>query len=117
MAEVQLRAYWACFPLLGTPNLTERMQTGTHEKLRQVGKQPEATGSRKDFIKALKTSISGKVEVDAKRRMCHQAELDPTNSRKDQSVFNRDRKVELTQRVICIILEFKSGSYVRSPTS
>ena len=62
-----------------------------------MGKQAEATGSRKDFIKALKTSISEKVEVDAKRRKRHQAELDPTNSRKDQSVLKRDRKVELAE--------------------
>ena len=97
MAEVQLKAYWACFPLPDTPNVTERMPTGTHEHQRQVGKQAEATGSRKDFNKALRTSIAEKVEVDAKRRKCHQAELDPTNSGKDQSVLNRDRKVELTE--------------------
>ena len=56
-----------------------------------------ATGSRKDFIKALKSSISETVEVDAKRRKCHQAGLGSTNSGKDQRVLNRDRKVELTE--------------------
>ena len=97
MAEVQLKAYWACFPLPDTPIATVMMQTGTHENQRQVGKQAEATGSRKDFIKALRTSISEKVEVDAKRRKRHQAKLEPMNSGKDQIVLNRDRKVELTE--------------------
>ena len=96
MGEVQLKAYWACFPLPDTPIATEMMQTGKPENQTQVGKQVEATGSRKDFIKALKSSISAKVEVDAERRKCHQAEPDPMNSGKDQCVLNRDRKVELT---------------------
>ena len=79
MAEVQLEAYWACFPLQDTPIAPMMMQTGTHENQRQVEKQAEATGSKKDFIKALRSSISEKVDVDAKRRKCHQAELDPMN--------------------------------------
>ena len=45
-----------------------------------------------EFIKALKSSISEQVEVDANKR-----KLGPTNSGKDQRVLNRDRKVELTE--------------------
>ena len=97
MAEVQLKAYWACFPLLDTLKVTERMQTGTHENQRQAENQVEAAGSRKNFINALKSSISEKVEVDAKRRKCHQAKLETTKQGKDQSVLNRDRKVEFTE--------------------
>ena len=41
------------------------------------------TGTRQEFIKVLKTSISEKGEVDAKRR-----KLGPTNSGKDQGALN-----------------------------
>ena len=63
----------------------------------QIEKSDEATGPRKNLIKALRSSINGKAEVDAKRRKRHQAKLEPSNSGKDHSVLNRDRKVELTE--------------------
>ena len=59
-------------------------------------KRAEASGSRKNLIKALRSSINEKVEVDAKRRKCHQAKLEPMNSGKDQGGLNRDRNVGLT---------------------
>ena len=63
----------------------------------QMEKRAEAAGSRKNLIKALRSSINEKFVVDAKRRKCHQAKLEPPNSGKDQSVLNRDRTVELTE--------------------
>ena len=79
LEDEQLKAYWACFPLLATPMVTERLQTGTHENQMQMEKRAEASGSRKNLIKALRSSINEKVEVDAKRRKCRQAKLEPSN--------------------------------------
>ena len=77
--------------------VTERLQTGTHEHQMQLEKRADAGGSRKNLIKAPRSSINEKAAVDAKRRKRHQAKLEPPNSGKDHSVLNRDRNVELTE--------------------
>ena len=82
------------------------VQTGTFENLKQIGERTEAhegkhagtkgdaSQTRKNFIKALRASISGKAEVDAKRRRCHQAELDLKNSGEDHPKLNRGCEVD-----------------------
>ena len=103
----QLKAFWACFPLLATPLVSDKVQTGTHGNLMPEGDRAEAadakdTGmkdddshTRKHFIKAVRNSIDEQVKVDAKRRRCHQAEFDPRNSMEDHIKPNREIKVEV----------------------
>ena len=77
------------------------MQTEAHENRKLDGDRAEAdegkltdkkggaSQARKNFAKALRTSISEQAEVDAKQRRRHQAESESSNSGKDHLKLNR----------------------------
>ena len=110
LEDEQLKVFWACFPLPTTSLGSDKVQTGTHGNLKPGGERDEAveakdngmkgddSHTRKHFIKALRTSIDDQGKVDAKRRRCRQAELDPRNSGEDHIKHNRDIKVEVLKQ-------------------
>ena len=61
----------------------QQHQQNCDSQIRPKQLDKDTTGTRHEFIKALKISISEKGEADAKRR-----KLGPTNSGKDQRAFN-----------------------------
>ena len=106
MEDEQLKAYRACYPLLTTPLELDEVRTGTHgnhmpgdgravaAEAKDSGMGVDESHARKHFIKVLRTSIDEQGKVDAKRRRCRKAELDPRNAGEDHIKPNRDIKVE-----------------------
>ena len=74
------------------------------------GMEGGASHTRKQLLKALKTSIDEQEKVDAKRRRCHQAELDPRNSGEDLIKPNREITVEALKQDLQVNKIRKGGA-------
>ena len=97
IAEVQLKAYWACFPLAirtdaercrgEEPNPLGQLKTAEH-------KEQSSTG-RKQLLASLRASIIEKEQAEAKRRKVDELpKMQATsNNGKDQGDFNWGDKV------------------------
>ena len=116
LEDEQLKAYWECYPLPATSFVTEKLKTGTQESQMQMEKRAEAAGSRKNLIKALRSSINEKFEVDAKGGSATKRNLNLRILGKIKVYSTGTAKLSLP-REICIVPEFRNGSYERSPTS
>ena len=69
-----------------------------------------ASHTRKQLLKALQISIEEQEKVDAKRRGCHQAELDPRSSGEDLIKANREIKVEALKQDLQVNKIRKGGA-------
>lgn len=101
MAEVQLKAYWTCYPLHPNPMRLEISKMGNPEtgQARDAGKVKDESNTRKHLLKILRSSIEAQGQADAKGRKCPEAEPNPKNSRagEDPKILNWDCKVEGTK--------------------
>ena len=98
LATVQLKAYWATFPLttsLADPEGCEANESSTGQS---HSHDPRKRGSneRKQLLETLRSTIEDKGQAQAKKRKTHEPAELPGNSEtgKDQKDFNRGTKVE-----------------------
>ena len=99
MAAVQLKAYWACFPL--TPSLTglenreSRIDITGQANIATPKKQ--SRNDRKQLLETLRSSIEEKGQAEAKKRKGNEPLKLLANSEtgKDPKDFNRGSKVEV----------------------
>ena len=96
IAEVQLKAYWACFPLANStdaercrgeePNPPGQLKTAEHKEQRSTG--------RKQLLASPRASIIEKEQAEAKRRKVDELPKMQANSNngKDQGDFNWGNK-------------------------
>ena len=99
MANVQLKVYWACFPLTASPTVLESCEarrdiTGQADI---VAPRKQGCNDRKQLLETLRSSIKDKGQAEAKRRNVY-APLKlraKSETGKDPEDLNRGSKVEV----------------------
>ena len=92
IAEVQLKTYWACFPL-ATSTDAERCrgeETNPPGQFKTVEHKEQSSTGRKQLLASLRASIIEKEQAEAKRRKVDELPKMKanTNNGKDQGDFN-----------------------------
>ena len=98
MAIVQLKAYWASFPLTTSPADDERCEVSNSSVEKSCSPNPKmrVSNERKQLLESLRSTIEDKGQAQAKKRKTHEPAESPKNSEngKDQNDCNRGNKVE-----------------------
>ena len=82
MANVQLKAYWACFPLTPSPSCPEsrEVRTDITGQANKVASIKQGGNDRKQLLKTLWSSIEEKGQAEAKKRKVIEPSKLPANS-------------------------------------
>lgn len=96
MANVQLKAYWACFPLTPSPTCLENREARL-DITGQANIAAPRKRDRKQLLETLRSSIEEKGQAEAKTRKVKEPLKLPANSEtdKDPKYLNRGSKVEV----------------------
>ena len=101
MANVQLKAYWACFPLTPSPTSLENREAKIDITGQDNTGAPRKQGrnERKQLLESLRSSIEEKGQAEAKKRKVNEPLKLPANSEtgKDPKDLNRGSKVEVVK--------------------
>ena len=101
MAEVQLEAYWACYPLHPSPANTESCKERASEtgQDKDDGAAKHGSNTRKQLLLTLRSSIEAKGQAAANKMRYSEAGLRPANSMEgeDPKAPNREQEVEVAK--------------------
>ena len=119
MATVQLKAYWATFPLTTSLADLEGREASESSTGQSHSHDPRKRGrnERKQLLETLRSTIEDKGQAQAKKRKTHEpAELsENSETGKDQKDFSRGTKVE-AGKTICGNANSIKGECNRAPT-